>query len=137
MIDVAKLNGVIDKIIRKAETTEVGSDEHKAAVDELVKVVKIATEAEQVNQDSIDKAATRERNLKNDITEYNLKCEQLKGEHRNEVIKHVITIGTTVLTIIVTVWGTKVSLRFEEHGTITTSAGRSIFNGIFNFFRKK
>ena len=137
MIDVAKLNGVIDKIIKTAESTEVGSDEHKAAIESLVKVVKTATEAEQVKQESIDKAAARERNLKNDITEYNLKCEQLKNEHRNEVVKHIITIGTTVITIIVTVWGTKVSLRFEEHGTITTSAGRSWFNGIFNFFRKK
>ena len=137
MIDVAKLDCAIGKIITKLEAAEVGSDEHEKALNSLVKIVKLTAEVEQVQQDGIDKEKARDRSMQNDIREYNLKYEQLQHEHRNEVIKHVITIGTTIVTIIVTVWGTKVSLRFEEHGTITTNAGRSFFNGIFNFFRKK
>ncbi len=138
MIEVTEMDGVIRKLINKLEDTDkVGTDDYKAAADTLVKIQKLATEMEQVQQDAIDKAAARERNVKNDVLEHNLKCEQLRDEHQNEVIKHVITIGTTIVTVIVTVWGTKVCLKFEEEGTLTTTVGRSIFNGIFGFFRKK
>lgn len=137
MIDVTEMNEVIRKAVKKLENTEVGSEEYRTTADTLVKILDRTTEMERVNQETIDKEKARERAMKNDILEYNLKCEQLADEHKNEVVKHIITIGTTVLTVIVSVWGVKVSLKFEEEGTITTNAGRSFFNGIFNFFRKK
>lgn len=137
MIEVGKMNGVIDKLIKKLESLEPGTEEHDKVATTLVKVLKQTGELEQVNQDAIDKAAARERNLKNDILEHNLKCEQMENERKNEVVKHIITIGTTVVTVIVTIWGVRVSLKFEEQGTITTTVGRSMFNGIINFFRKK
>lgn len=137
MIEVDKMNGVIDKLIKKLESLEPGTEEHDKVATTLVKVLKQTGELEQVNQDVIDKAAARERNLKNDILEHSLKREQMENERKNEVVKHIITIGTTVVTVIVTIWGVRVSLKFEEQGTITTTVGRSMFNGIINFFRKK
>ena len=131
------LDKVIANLIAKLEETEVGSEEHKALVDAIAKLEDRSLEIERIQIDAVDKEKAREREFKNDILEHNLKCEQMENERKNEVVKHIITIGTTVVTVIVTIWGVRVSLKFEEQGTITTTVGRSMFNSIINFFRKK
>jgi septum formation inhibitor MinC len=132
MIEVTKMNPVIDKMIQNLETTDPNTDEFRTTADTLVKLLDRATEMERLNQEAIDKAATRERNLKNDILDHDLKREQLDNERVNEWVKHALTVGTTVLTVGLTVWGTKVSLKFEEQGTITTGAGREFFKRLFS-----
>lgn len=98
-----------------------GSDEHKAIVDEIVKLMDRAIEMEKVNNDCLDKTEVRE----NDQA---MKKQQLEDEKKDRLIKNAIGVAGIVLPLIVTIWGTKVSLKFEEEGTFTTIMGRGFIN---------
>lgn len=100
---------------------EPGSDEHKAIVDELVKLMDRAIEMEKVNIDCQDKTEIREN-------EQTLKKQQFEDEKRDRLIKNIISIAGIALPLMVTIWGTKVSLKFEEEGTFTTLMGRGFIN---------
>lgn len=100
---------------------EPGSDEHKAVLDELVKLMDRAIEMEKVNNDCNDKTEVRE----NDQA---LKKQQFEDEKRDRLVKNIISVAGIALPLIVTIWGTKVSLKFEEEGTFTTIMGRGFIN---------
>jgi hypothetical protein len=100
---------------------EPGSDEHKAVLDELVKLMDRAIEMEKVNNDCQDKTEVREN-------EQDMKKQQLEDENRDRLIKNIISVAGIALPLIVTIWGTKVSLKFEEEGTFTTIMGRGFIN---------
>lgn len=98
-----------------------GSDEHKAIVDELAKLMDRAIEMEKVNNECVDKAEIREN-------EQALKKQQFEDEKRDRLIKNIISVAGIALPLMVTIWGTKVSLKFEEEGTFTTIMGRGFIN---------
>lgn len=98
-----------------------GSDEHKAIVDELAKLMDRAIEMEKVNNECVDKAEIREN-------EQALKKQQFEDEKRDRMIKNIISVAGIALPLMVTIWGTKVSLKFEEEGTFTTIMGRGFIN---------
>lgn len=100
---------------------EPGSDEHKAILDELVKLMDRAIEMEKVNNDCEDKTEVREN-------EQALKKQQFEDEKRDRLIKNIISVAGIALPLLVTIWGTKVSLKFEEEGTFTTIMGRGFIN---------
>lgn len=100
---------------------EPGSDEHKAVLDELVKLMDRAIEMEKVNNDCNDKTEVREN-------EQALKKQQFEDEKRDRLIKNIISVAGIALPLLVTIWGTKVSLKFEEEGTFTTIMGRGFIN---------
>jgi hypothetical protein len=54
-----------------------------------------------------------------------------KDDKRDRLIKNIIGAAGIVLPLIVTIWGTKVSLKFEEEGTITTQMGRGFIQRLF------
>lgn len=54
--------------------------------------------------------------------------QQLKDEKKDRLVKNIITGAGIVLPLAVTIWGTKVSLKFEEEGTFTTIMGRGFIN---------
>ena len=111
----------IETEFEKLRDVEPGSDEHKAIVDELVKLMDRAIEMEKVNNDCADKTEVRE----NDQA---LKKQQIEDEKRDRLIKNIISVAGIALPLIVTIWGTKVSLKFEEEGTFTTIMGRGFIN---------
>ena len=111
----------IETEFEKLRDVEPGSDEHKAIVDELVKLMDRAIEMEKVNNDCADKTEVRE----NDQA---LKKQQFEDEKRDRLIKNIISVAGIALPLIVTIWGTKVSLKFEEEGTFTTIMGRGFIN---------
>ena len=57
-----------------------------------------------------------------------LKEQQMKDEKKDRLVKNIIGAAGVVLPLIVTIWGTKVSLKFEEEGTFTTIMGRGFIN---------
>lgn len=107
----------IETLFEKLRTLTPGSDEHKAVTDELAKLMDRAIEIERVNNDCKDKADIREN-------EQALKQQQFEDEKRDRLVKNILTAAGIVLPLIVTIWGTKVSLKFEEEGTFTTIMGR-------------
>lgn len=114
----------IETEFEKLRQSEVGSEQYKVTVDGLTKLMDRAIEMEKVNNDCEDKAKTRE-------SEQLAKEQQLSDEKKDRIVKNVISAAGVVLPLIVTVWGTKVSLKFEETGTFTTMAGRCFINKLF------
>ena len=99
-------------------------EERRAIVDELTKLMDRAIEMEKVNNDYTDKTEIRE----NDKV---LKEQQFEDEKKDRWVRNAISTAGVVLPILVTIWGTKVSLEFEKEGTITTFAGRNFFQKLF------
>lgn len=102
-------------------------EKRKATVDELTRLMDRAIEMKKLEDDCKDKAAARE-------SEQAARLQQLEEDKKDRIAKNVIGAAGVVLPLLVTIWGTKVSLKFEEEGTFTTAAGRNFVN---NLFRKK
>ena len=60
------------------------------------------------------------------------KLEQIKEDKVDHIVKNSLTLFGTVAGIVLTVWGTNKTLKFEETGTITTSAGRAFIKNLFS-----
>ena len=109
---------------------ELGSEEYKVASGEVNKLMDKAIEFKRIELD-IQKEQNREFE---EARERELKKEQLKTDNKHKWIQHGLTVVTFIGGVLVTIWGTNKTLKFEETGTVTTSAGRA---HIGNLFRKK
>lgn len=107
--------------LSKLKETDPGSDEHKARLDEVTRLMDRAIEMDKVEVDCADRTAIREN-------EQLMKEQQMNDEKKDRLVKNIITAAGIVLPLIVTIWGTKVSLKFEEEGTFTTIMGRGFIN---------
>lgn len=125
------LDKVIGSLIAELEGTEVGSEEHKALVDAIAKLEDRSLEIQRIQNDAEDKAKTRERELKNDILEQNLKLEQMSDDRIDRWVKNILTGLGIVSSAALAIWGTKKSFEFEKEGTITTIMGRGWVNRLF------
>lgn len=59
--------------------------------------------------------------------EFNRTCVS-KKERKNKLIEHLLTAASIAVPALLTVWGTKVSLKFEETGSVTSIMGRGFIN---------
>lgn len=100
---------------------DLGSDEYKAGVDGVAKLMDRAIEMEKIERESKDKVDEREN-------ENQYRKNQDKLETRDRLIKNCIAVAGIVIPTVVTIWGTNKSLKFEEDGTITTIMGRGFIN---------
>ena len=96
---------------------KVGTDEYKASVDGLTKLLDRAIEIEKHEAEMKEREA--ERIAKNI---------QTAEEQKDRVVKNYISAGGVVLPLLVTIWGTLKSFKFEQDGTITTIMGRGFIN---------
>lgn len=105
----------------KLRGMEPGTEERKVMVDEIAKLTDRAIEMKRLENDCKDKAETR-------LSDQAVKLQQLEEDKKDRLLKNVIGAAGVVLPLIVTIWGTKVSLKFEEEGTFTTIMGRGFIN---------
>jgi hypothetical protein len=118
----------IESEFEKLSAMKPGTDEYRVTVDGLTKLMdrKIELLKTEVNCD--DRTATREGELKlkkqQMIDELELKKQQMEEDKKDRLIKNILGAAGVVLPLLVTIWGTKVSLKFEEEGTFTTIMGR-------------
>ena len=120
-----KLHIEIDEGFDKINEMEIGTDQHKAAVDEIVKLMDRAIELEKVENDAEDKKKTRE----NDKA---LRLKQMEDENKDRLMRNCLTGASILSGIGVTIWGALKSWKFEETGTITSTAGRKFINNLFS-----
>ena len=111
----------IETEFEKLRTIDHGSEQYKVTVDGLTKLMDRAIEIEKFDNDCKVNKEIRE-------IENNLKLQQLKEEKKDRLIKNIMGGAGIVLPLLVTIWGTKVSLKFEEEGTFTTIMGRGFIN---------
>lgn len=110
--------------LEKLNDMEKGSDEYKVTVDGVTKLMDRVIEMEKVDNDAKEKAEAR---MRDDAIE----LQKLEDDRKDRIVKNVIGAAGVVLPLIVTIWGTKVSLKFEETGTITTQMGRGFIQRLF------
>ena len=109
----------IEERSAKLAKMEPGTTEYAAAVDGLTKVIDRRIKIEEVEM-------TEAHNEK----QIALNEKQVSDERRSKIWKMIIDTGLGVAGIGVTIWGIGVSLRFEEHGTITTQVGKKFMDKI-------
>ena len=78
--------------------------------------------------DTVVKLMDRKIEIEKAKSEQLFREQQLKDDKKDRLIKNIIGAAGVVLPIAVTIWGTKVSLKFEEEGTFTTIMGRGFIN---------
>lgn len=78
--------------------------------------------------DTVVKLLDRKIEIDKSESEQLYRKQQLEEEKRDRLVKNVLTAAGIVLPLAITIWGTKVSLKFEEEGTFTTIMGRGFIN---------
>ena len=107
----------IEDELQALNEIEVGTDEYKSSVDGVTKLLDRAIEIEKHEAEMKEREA--ERIAKNI---------QVAEEQKDRVVKNYIAAGGVVLPLLVTIWGTLKSFKFEQDGTITTIMGRGFIN---------
>ena len=100
---------------------EVGTEQYKVTVDELVKLVDRAIEIDKLNLEAEEKAKNREKD--NDF-----KQQQMEEERKDRLIRNCISAAGIVIPSLLTIWGTLKTFKFEQDGTVTTMIGRGFIN---------
>lgn len=92
---------------------EPGTEEHKVTVDGLTKLMDRAIEMKKFDIENSDKKR------------------QMEDEQKDRLVKNAISIAGIVIPSLITIWGTVVSLKYDEKGVIpTTIIGRGFINKI-------
>lgn len=107
------------------EDMDMGSNEQKIAIDGVAKLAEKFIEMEKLENDKLEKAENREIDIE-------MKLKQMAEDRKERIVKNAVTVGTTVVGAALTVWGTLKTLKFEETGTVTTSAGREFIKKLFS-----
>lgn len=113
-----------EEIVSEVESLgklELGTEQYKTTVDGVTKLVDRALEIEKIDIEAEERERSRE-------IETNLKIQQMEDDKKDRKVKNGIAIGSTLLGVAVTVWGTLKTLKFEEEGTVTTLVGRGFIN---------
>lgn len=98
-----------------------GSQEYESAVNGLVKLMDRAIDIEKSNKEAKIKEKYQEIDM-------NLRLEQLRDERIDKWVRNSIAVAGIVIPVGVTIWGTLVTLKFEEEGSVTTIMGRGFTN---------
>lgn len=122
----------------KLDGVEVGSDEYKSIADPLTKITDRLIEIDKMDLEKNNQKANRDLDEKIKIKQMEideqLRLKQMKQEQIDRYVKHGLTAVSVLGGLLITVWGAKASWKFEETGTVTSTAGRKFINNLF--FRK-
>lgn len=116
-----RLSDEIEKELENLKTMQLGTDEHRAAVEGLTKLVDREIEMEKLENEREEKANNR-------LIEEQNRAEQTRRDTVNKYIEHGIAAAGVILPLLVAVWGTRESFRFEKEDTVTTIMGRGWVN---------
>ena len=115
------INKLIDEEIvseiNELSEVEVGTETYKTTIDGVTKLLDRKIELEKLDYD---------REMKN---------RQVEDEKRDRLIKNILSGVSIGSGIALTIWGTCKTLKFEETGTVTTSAGRRFVNKLFSWLK--
>lgn len=122
-------NEEIEVEMQELSKMQLGSDEYKATIDGITKLMDRSIKLKELEKDSEEKAKALEAETK-------LKEEEIEVDKRDKRTRNVITGVSVVGGLGVTVWGAIKSWKFEEHGYISSSAGRKFMDNIFKSLKK-
>lgn len=111
------LYDAIETDFEKLADENLDPDKRKATVAELTALMDRAIEMEKADYDYKEKIEARN-------SAQMIELQKLEEDKKDRLIKNIISGAGIALPLIVTIWGTKVSLKFEETGSFTTIMGR-------------
>ena len=120
------LDKELESSINCLEDIPLGTEEYKASVDAITKLLDKSIELKKLEIETDDKIKTRE-------FEESIKTQQMEDEKKDRIIKNWLTGASIVIPAGCGIWGFINSIKFEETGTITTLSGRSILGSILKF----
>ena len=104
--------------------TELGSEQYKTMVESISKLIDRHNEMSKIDLE-LQKHWLNERMELNRIEREKTLNER---NEKDQLFKNLISIGSIIVPVLVTVWGTYKTLKFEETGTVTTIMGRGFIN---------
>lgn len=104
--------------------TDPNSDQYKTMVEGISKLIDRRNEMNKLDLEFqkhylSERMETNRVNREKALNEYN---------EKDQLFKNLISIGSILIPVLVTVWGTYKTLKFEETGTVTTIMGRGFIN---------
>ena len=120
------LDKELESSINSLEDIPLGTEEYKASVDSITKLLDKSIELKKLEIEADDKIKTRE-------FEESIKTQQMEDERKDRIIKNWLTGASIVIPAGCGIWGFIKSIKFEETGTITTLSGRNILGSILKF----
>ena len=112
-----RLNEVILDELAELKRMKIGSEEYKATVDGVTKMIDRTIEIKRLNTESDDKRESTK-------ADNELRAAQMEEDRKSRIIGHILNGLGIVIPAAITIWGTVKSLEFEKEGTITTIMGR-------------
>ena len=103
---------------------DLGTDEYKAGADIVTKLIEREIELRRLEIERQEKVESRK-------AENDFRMKQIKENRVDRIIGYVINVAGIVVPVVVTIWGTGVTLRFEQEGVVTTTAGRHFWKRWF------
>ena len=70
------------------------------------------------------------------IMETDVKKSQIEAEDKRDKIRNKITIGTFVVSTCISVYAIVRTFKFDQTGTVTSTLGRNILNGVLPKFKR-
>lgn len=113
----SQLNTEISLELSQLENLDMSDETYKVAVDCVSKLIDKRNDMEKIELEARKLELSQQKDK--ELNDYNKK---------DQIIKHAISIGSIIIPVFVTVWGTYKTLKFEETGTVTTIMGRGFIN---------
>ena len=125
----------IETDFEKLREEDMEPEKRKATVDELTRLMDRAIEMKKLENDYNEKVAARESEEKakaeTRLSEQTIELQKLEEEKKDRIVRNIISGAGVILPLLVTIWGTKVSMEFERSDSFTTNAGRNFVNSLF------
>ena len=121
---MALLDDVIVNELKNLKDTKGGTDEYKATVECVTKLMDRSIEIKKLTFDQTNK-------LSRQVIDDKAKVKQDEEDRKDRLIKNCISVAGIVIPALITIWGTLKSLKFEQDGTVTSMAGRAFVSRLF------
>ena len=121
---MALLDDVIVNELKNLKDTKGETDEYKATVECVTKLMDRSIEIKKLTFDQTNK-------LSRQVIDDQAKVKQDEEDRKDRLIKNCISIAGIVIPALITIWGTLKSLKFEQDGTVTSMAGRAFVSRLF------
>lgn len=121
---MALLDDVIVNELKNLKDTKGETDEYKATVECVTKLMDRSIEIKKLTFDQTNK-------LSRQVIDDKAKVKQDEEDRKDRLIKNCISVAGIVIPALITIWGTLKSLKFEQEGTVTSMAGRAFVSRLF------
>lgn len=115
------LRAEIDAQLGYLGEVEPGTDEYKARVDGITKLMDRAIEMEKLARED-------EYRVKSHKDEVDLKLKELEENRKGRWVRDGLSVAFDIGEKLFIVWGLYKTFKFEETGTVTTHVGKGFFS---------